>query len=277
MLADAMAQQPTFFYLWIGNNDVLGSALAGSDQFLTPADTFAKYYPMATGALLASGKQPKGVVATIPDVTAIPFFTTISTKLPWNGVKLDSAQAAGLNQLYTLYGHSEIKWVKGDNPFVYLKTDGSWAQMQAGDLFLLTMPTDSVKCKGMGIADQSVTPIPRPYPIPAKYVLDKAEQENIKAHVDAYNAIIKQVATTQNLALADMNAYLKQFATGMVFDGIKMSTAFITGGLFSTDGIHLNPRGSCVTANYFIQAINTKYGSNVPQANITNYPGLIFP
>ncbi len=277
VLKDAMAQQPTFFYLWIGNNDVLASALAGSDLMLTPADTFAKYYPMATGALLASGKQPKGVVATIPDITSIPFFTTISKQLPWNGVPLSATQAAQLNAVYSLQGHSEIVWKEGLNPFVYQKENGTLAQMQEGDLFLLTLPTDSIKCRGMGIADTTKHPMPYVYPIPGKFVLDKAEQANIKAHVDQYNTIIRQVAATQNLAVADMNTYLKSFTSGMVFDGIKVSTTFVTGGLFSTDGVHLNPRGNCIAANYFIQAINAKYGSNIPQANVTNYPGLIFP
>jgi hypothetical protein len=277
VIGDAMAQQPTFFMMWLGDNDALSSALAGTDLLLTPADTFAKYYPMATGALLASGKSPKGVVATIPDVTTIPFFTTISKALPWNGVTLTAEQAAGLNTLYTMYQHPEIVWKAGQNPFVYVKNDGSWAQMQAGDLFLLTLPTDSVKCKGMGIADQSITPIPRPYPIPGKFVLDGAEQAKIKASIDQYNVIIKGTATAQNLAVADMNTYLKSFATGMVFDGIKVSTTFVTGGLFSTDGVHLNPRGCSIAANYMIQAINSKYGSNIPQSNVTSYLGLVFP
>jgi hypothetical protein len=277
VIGDAMAQKPTFFMMWLGDNDALSSALAGTDLLLTPADTFAKYYPMATGALLASGKSPKGVVATIPDVTTIPFFTTISKALPWNGVTLTAEQAAGLNTLYTMYQHPEIVWKAGQNPFVYVKNDGSWAQMQAGDLFLLTLPTDSVKCKGMGIADQSITPIPRPYPIPGKFVLDGAEQAKIKVAIDQYNVIIKGTATAQNLAVADMNTYLKSFATGMVFDGIKVSTTFVTGGLFSTDGVHLNPRGCSIAANYMIQAINSKYGSNIPQANVTSYLGLVFP
>ncbi|MEI6174571.1 MAG: hypothetical protein WCR01_12545 [Bacteroidota bacterium] len=277
IIGDAMAQQPTFFMMWLGDNDALTSALAGTDQLLTPADTFAKYYPMATGALLASGKSPKGVVATIPDVTTIPFFTTISKALPWNGVTLTAEQAAGLNTLYTMYHHSEIVWKEGQNPFVYVKNDGSWAQMQAGDLFLLTLPTDSVKCKGMGIADQSVTPIPRPYPIPGKFVLDGVEQANIKARIAQYNVVIKGTAAAQNLAIADMNTYLKSFESGMVFDGVKVSTTFVTGGLFSTDGVHLNPRGCSIAANYLIQSINAKYGSNIPQANTTNYQGLIFP
>jgi hypothetical protein len=277
IMQDAMAQQPTFFYLWIGNNDVLGSALAGTDLFATPVDTFAKYYNLAVGALLASGKTPKGVLANIPDVTSIPFFNTISKSLPYNGVVLTAAQATGLNTLYGMYGHHEIVWKEGQNPFVTMTSTGEWVQMQAGDQFLLTLPTDSMKCRGMGIADQTVGPIPKPYPIPGKYVLQKNEIDNLTAKVDAYNQVIKTAAESNNLALVNMNSNMKYFESPMVFDGINLSLTFVTGGLFSTDGIHLCPRGNAVAANYFIQAINTKYGSNIPQVNVGSYPGLIFP
>ena len=129
----------------------------------------------------------------------------------------------------------------------------------------------------MGIADQTITPIPRPYPIPAKYVLDQAEQAHIKAAVAGYNTVIKATAAAGHLAVADMNEYLTHFISGMVFDGIKMNTTFVTGGMFSTDGVHLNPRGCAVAANHFIDAINAKYGCSVPQADITKYKGLKFP
>lgn len=277
VLNDALAQQPTFFSFWIGNNDILLSALAGSDLLMTPADTFAKYYPMAVGALATSAKKPKGILANIPYVTSIPFFTTISKQLPYNNVVLNQEQAAGLNQLYTMYGHPEIVWKTGNNPFVYINEDGTWKQMAEGDLFLLTLPTDSVKCRGMGIADPTALPIPKPYPIPGKYILTKAEQANIIARTDQFNAIIKNVATTFNLAHVDMNQTLKTLESGMVFDGIKMTTTFVTGGAFSTDGVHLNFRGNAAAANFFIDAINAKYGSSIPHANITGYPGLVFP
>ena len=78
VIGEAASRQPSFFMMWLGDMDALASALAGTDLLLTPVDTFAKYYPMATGALLASGNSPKGVVATIPDVTSLPFFNTIS-------------------------------------------------------------------------------------------------------------------------------------------------------------------------------------------------------
>jgi lysophospholipase L1-like esterase len=146
--------------------------------------------------------------------------------------------------------------------------------MQAGDLFLLTLPTDSIKCKGMGVANPVTY---QPYPIPGEFVLDITEQANIKARTDQFNQIIKATAATQKLAVADMNTYLKSFVSGMVFDGIKLSTTFVTGGLFSTDGVHLNPRGKAIAANYFIQAVNDYYGCRIPQADITRYPGLVFP
>ena len=276
ILDDAMAQHPTFFSLWIGNNDVLLSALAGTSAFVTPVDTFAKYYPLAVGAMLASGKTPKGIVATIPDVTSIPLFTTISGQLPYNNVVLDATQAAVLNALYAGYGHPEITWQAGPNSFVIKREDGTWVHMGSSDLFLLTLPTDSIQCRGMGIVDTTVRPY-RLYPIPGKYVLDVNEQLVIQQHVDAYNQIIKQTATSTGMALADMNEELKSFASGLIFDGVKFNPTFISGGLFSTDGIHLNPRGNAILANIFIQAINAKYGANIPQVSVTNYRGLIFP
>ena len=277
VIGDAVVQQPTFFSLWIGNNDVLGSALAGTDVLATPVDTFAKYYNLAVGALMASGKSPKGVVANIPYVTSIPFFNTISKSLPYNSVVLDAYQAAGLNQLYGMYGHPEIVWHEGQNPFVITTTTGEWVQMQEGDQFLLTLPTDSLKCRGMGIADQTVGPIPKPYPIPGKYVLQKSEMDNLDKRVEDFNEIIRTAAATYNLALVNMNSYMQYFASGMSFDGIKLSTTFVTGGLFSTDGIHLCPRGNAVAANYFIDAINTKYGSKIPEVSVGSYSGLVFP
>jgi hypothetical protein len=118
-----------------------------------------------------------------------------------------------------------------------------------------------------------------PYPIPAKYVLEESEITNIKNRVAAFNNIIRTTANNHSLAYCDMNSNMNYFSAyeGLYFDGIKFTTSFVTGGMFSTDGIHLCPRGNAIAANFFIQAINAKYSCNIPQANITNYPGLVFP
>ncbi|MBT8273008.1 MAG: G-D-S-L family lipolytic protein [Bacteroidia bacterium] len=77
VLEMALAQAPTFFSLWIGNNDVLGYATSGGDGSspLTDVPTFTGAYNAIVGALAGSGA--KGVVANIPDVTTIPFFTSV--------------------------------------------------------------------------------------------------------------------------------------------------------------------------------------------------------
>jgi len=78
----AMGQSPTFFTLWIGNNDVLGYALSGGDGTnpITPSDGPPGVgFDQSYGALIATltGGGAQGAVANIPDVTSIPHFTTV--------------------------------------------------------------------------------------------------------------------------------------------------------------------------------------------------------
>src|SRR6056297_436188 len=78
----AVEQSPSFFSLWIGNNDVLGYATTGGDGTnpITPVNGapgvgFDGSYGALIAALTAGGAQ--GVVANIPNVLAIPHFTTV--------------------------------------------------------------------------------------------------------------------------------------------------------------------------------------------------------
>lgn len=77
VLADAVAQSPTFFSLWMGNNDVLGYATSGGDGSnpITDVTTFTGAYNLLISTLAAGGTQ--GVVGNIPDVRALPHFTTV--------------------------------------------------------------------------------------------------------------------------------------------------------------------------------------------------------
>ena len=85
VIGDAVAQNPTFFSLWIGNNDILSYATGGGvgvDQTgnldpstygrsdITDPNVFAMVYDGLLQALTANGAD--GVVATIPDITTIP-------------------------------------------------------------------------------------------------------------------------------------------------------------------------------------------------------------
>lgn len=109
ILADALAQNPSFFSLWIGNNDVLGYATnggAGKDQTgnpdpstygtndITDPTVFAGVYSQMVNALTGTGAE--GVLINIPDVTSVPYFTTI----PNNALVLDAATAANLTGFF---------------------------------------------------------------------------------------------------------------------------------------------------------------------------------
>jgi len=217
----------------------------------------------------------KGVISTIPDVTSIPFFATI----PYNGLVLTKSQADSVNMAMKLYGLPDTNYVEGPNPFLipdptslhpYFKV----RQMKPGEMVLLTVPQDSMKCYGMGIIGR-LTHVP--YPIPKQFILTLDDIAKLQAATAAYNQIIAGLAAHFNLGVADMNTKLTQLKKGIVWDGITLNTTFVTGGVFSLDGIHLNPRGNALAANFFIEAINAKYGSTVPYVDVTRYPGVIFP
>jgi hypothetical protein len=63
---------------------------------------------------------------------------------------------------------------------------------------------------------------------------------------------------------------------GIVANGQTMTSTFITGGMFSLDGVHASPRGNALITNKLLEAINSKYSSNLQGVNIGNYP-VLFP
>ena len=103
VLQMAVGQAPSFFSLWIGNNDVLGYATTGGDgtNSITPVSGapgvgFDGSYGALIATLTAGGAQ--GVVANIPNVTDVPHFTTV----PHN--PLDPTNPDFGNQIATLNG-----------------------------------------------------------------------------------------------------------------------------------------------------------------------------
>jgi hypothetical protein len=287
MIGDAMAQNPTFFTLWIGNNDVLLYSIYGgenSGQQVTSLSTFQVAYGIAIDTLISKGA--KGMVGNIPDITDIPYFNTV----PPFGLVLDANQAAQLNQGYAPYnvgaqaaGVPKITFQAGPNAFVIQDNTppynalGGMRQIRAGEMVLLSVPQDSLKP-----CTTAFKPWGSQRPIPEVYVLDATEIQKVKDATKSFNDYIAGVVAEVNqdgvkIGLVDFNAIFKQFNKGMSFDGIRMTTKFVEGGLFSLDGIHPNPRGYAAVANYYIDGINATFGSNIPRVNVSDYPGVKFP
>lgn len=129
VVQDAVAQNPTFFSFWIGNNDVLGYAVAGGTGVDQSGNVDPSTYGSAdisdvnvvkgaiNGALQAlTANGAKGVIANIPSVTSVPYFTTVpyaplSPANPSFGPMIPTLNAtyAGLNQVFDALGVPERK------------------------------------------------------------------------------------------------------------------------------------------------------------------------
>jgi len=89
----AMAQSPSFVTLWIGANDVLGYATEGASS---GAPTPQPIFDGAIAQIMSALGDAQGVMANIPNVTDLPYFTTV----PNNALALDAATAASLTGFF---------------------------------------------------------------------------------------------------------------------------------------------------------------------------------
>ena len=322
VLAYAASQTPTFFSLWIGNNDVLGYATSGGDDSnpITPSAGaagvgFDATYDVLVNTLTASGA--KGVIANIPYVNTVPFFTYIAT----NPVPLNATQVGSLNPFFgamnsmlasvgqaarfqTLTASSTNPLLIADEmltydatalftaafqgaPFNYPLSTASFLGALYGkarhasnasatrDYILLTSGATIGTTKPGYPANNNTIGVT--YPMEDKATLTYSEVALVKTATDAYNAKIKAVAAAKGLAFVDTNALMTQIANGGVSaNGFTVTSAFITGGGFSTDGVHPSPRGYALIANKFIEAINLTYGSNLKGVSLADYR-ILFP
>ncbi|WP_299248251.1 hypothetical protein [uncultured Cytophaga sp.] len=267
ILSDVMAQNPTFFSLFLGSNDVLLYALSGgTSDAITPSAGgpgvgFDASMDAIVSTLISNGA--KGVIANLPEITSLPYFTTV----PYNGLVLTSqAQVSALNAVYAPLG---ITFHLGQNPFIIedAAAPGGMRQIASTEYVLLSVPQDSLKCKQWGSAK----------PIPNEYVLISTEITSIQTAISNYNTKIKSLAAANGLAFVDVNQFLSRAEKGVAYNGINLSTTFVTGGAFSLDGVHLTPIGNALLANEFLKSINKTYGSTLPLIDATKYDGVKFP
>ena len=141
------------------------------------------------------------------------------------------------------------------------------------------------------------------FPAEDTFVLLPEEQDEINAAVAAYNIAIPNVINTLGLgnrvAIADTYTALLNFilSGGGLYqcgeacdddvqdgerwtanDGVLVQPTIVPPtAAWSEDGVHPNSRGYAFTANIFIDAINEKFGSDIPQARLASYASTLIP
>lgn len=322
VLGYAISQTPTFFSLWIGNNDVLGYATSGGDGTnpITPSAGaagvgFDATYDALVNGLTAAGA--KGVIANLPYVNTVPFFTAV----PTNPVPLNATQVGQLNPLFgamnsmlaaagqparfqTLAASATNPLLIADEmlafdatalftaafqgaPFNYPAATAGFlgnlygkarhaSNAAASKDYILLTARSLIGATQPGYPASSNT-IGVTFPMQDNTTLTASETALVKTATDAYNAKIKAVATAKGLAFVDANALMTKVANGgITANGFTVTNVYVTGGGFSTDGVHPSPRGYALIANKFIEAINATYGSNLKGVSLENYR-ILFP
>ncbi len=255
-VGQALALQPTFVSVWIGNNDVLGAVTSGmaiEGVTLTPIANFSANYETLLDTLIAGAPNAGMVTATVPPVTEIPFANTLAPVV----VDQNRQPVIGPD------GHMI--------PLIATFGDGTVGQLPAGSKVLLT--AQSLLSTGYGIPAALAPMIPLPdvgKPLPSQVVLDPAEISAIEARRQEVNAEILSAATARQIPVLNFDPVFQNFANGVSLGGVEFNLDFLTGGLIGYDGVHPTSLGYLFVANQFISLINSSYDTNIPYASI--YP-----
>ena len=232
-LGEAVVLKPTTIFLWAGNEDALMADDAGSPSGMTSLASFtADYTELITVLKTYTGAHL--VVATIPDVTAIPYMT------------------------------------KGS---LILSEASTYTHLPAAVLSVLLGigPNDLVNAQGLTDLEAEAASLAKGgslTPLPGKDVLTAAEIVTVQNNIAAYNQVITRLVGAAGGTVVDLNAYFATLQSGITINGYTATPAFL-GGLFGLDGIHPTNTAYALIANQYITATNTAFGLATPLVDVS--------
>ena len=275
MLKQAAALRPDLVTFWLGNNDVLGYATSGGASPSSPTSTavFGALYTQALDSLRARLPNAKIVVANIPDVTSIPFFTTL-------GPKIRPSLPAGVTLRYQKHGETGVATGAtslADNSVLVCLTGSAYAGILGRpggkwyrDKAYPALPPGIDTTQPFGFHPQN--------PWPDALMLDADEINTCATTIAAFNQAIAAAAAARNAAVVDINGFLNSVkAGGYSWAGQKYTTDYVSGGLFSLDGVNPSSRGAGIVANQFIKTMNASFGMSLSYVDLVSLPGIPAP
>jgi hypothetical protein len=241
MVDKALDARPTFATVWVGNNDILSFAIQGQPSGATSQASFVASYSAMIARLLAGAPTVKGVLIGVVQVTNAPIlFTAQALQNPAFVAGLSVAAGAPITV----------------DPTTCTPTSTSLIGLPIVNAIRAGQLPPIIAC--------AKTPTP---PIGDIFVLDAAEQAQVKAIVDGYNGYIKAKADSIGFAYYDPNVTLARLAT---MDQVlathvpNLASATATFGQFvSLDGVHPNAAAHVQIANDLIAVINAKFGTHL--------------
>ena len=245
VLVQALSEAPTIMSLEYGANEILGATTAGAAPSAQTGAAFAQLMTLSLNSIHGALPGTRVAVFNVPDVTSVPFFTTFPA------------------------------FTANDTSGAPMPLVGAGGQLVQGDLVLLT--AGPLLAAGTGFPAHGVNYVNRPagsngQPLPESVILRSAEVIAAQTEIDKMNAVVDSVANRPFVAKVDIHDFLLDIAAnGYPIGGTVYTSAFITGGLFSLDGVHPNDLGYALMANQLIKAVNARFGSAIPVVNPSEF------
>jgi lysophospholipase L1-like esterase len=250
-VAKAADANPTFVSAWIGNNDVLSSAIAGilvPTAGVTPGVTsqanFQTNYAAMVNGLKAIPTLKGAILIGVLNVTAVPaLFPVAALQNP--------AFKAGFDQFAggTTTVLPNCLTAPGNQALISISI---LAQMQSG------AHPRVIACAKNSVPGTLVGDI---------FVLDATEQASLATTVAGYNTFIQAQATANGWAYYDPNPLLvtlKTPGTGCINTVPNLADPLAPfGACISLDGIHPTVVANRQVTSALITAINDKYGTSI--------------
>ena len=319
LLNDILSTNPSFFTVWLGMYDVLNFAMSGGsgdidppsdpnhilEYDLTPADVFEESITEIIEGLLEN-PETKGVIATLPYISDLPFFYFRQYNfMRLGGSNLSQARNFSTPFNLAVFAHN----VQPDNekrPLIDFNDNGATLypqplvvideslcdavyldgsplpkirQLTEEELVLFTISETDVNQGGLG----SIIPVGE------ELYLTKNQVHELRTRIDLYNQVINALADeySDRLVVVDLNSIIHEISeTGKIdawgqlttqvhfdFNGVPLEARLGYSSIFSLDGLHFNPRGNAFVANRFIQKMNDNFGSNIPLIDVNQFVG----
>lgn len=252
----ALAADPTFVSIWIGNNDVLETAAsgvltptAGISRGITPVATYSDNLDQITDPLAAAPSMKGGVLIGVVNVTNAPvLFPAAALLNPQFKAGFDAFAGTTTTLLPSCTSTSQALISFGIVSEIrrYVATGGTSGH-----------PPVIACAKGQ---------FPPSALVGELFVLDPTEIATLTQTVAQYNAALQAKATALGWAYFDPNPLLSSLRqSGAIPVVPNLASATNTfGSYISLDGVHPRRPAHVEIANGIVAAINATYGTNLP-------------
>ena len=251
--------------LWIGNNDVLGAATSGivvdGVTVTTVADFTASYAAILDALDPVTSTM---ALANIPDVTAIPFTSTIPPVLVDPATRQPVIVNGGL---VPLLGEGDTA-----NPCTPVAPDQG-CPLPIGTL--VTLPASALLAQRIGVP---VAAGGTGLPLPHGHIDATGAHAGVTLYPDEV-ALLQQRIVDFNEAISSFDPVVLLDVYGIFNDirahgyhigGLTLTSTFVTGGIFSYDGVHPSTIGYTLITDEFVRVLNASGGVQIGRPDFTS-------